>query len=378
MIPQRLKSFRGKEFLKALKRRTHRLMFNRLVALLIIIIFLIAAAVKIDSSFSALDTPEDWNYHMLQGINRTQENFSFAVFGDNKNSVTTFNTLIDRVNRDNVSFGLDVGDLVFSGDMAKYRFFIDQMKKFQKPVFTVVGNHDIMDDGRTNYYELFGLFYYSFTVDSSYFIVLDDANEKNLDAWQMEWLRGELERSQNYTYRFVFMHVPLFDPREHGLKAAHSLSDLSFAFKLNKLFDDSNVTMLFCSHIHGYFHGVWGKTPYIITGGAGAELMGTDDEHYFYHYIRVSVSGGNVSYQVVKLPTPDDEFLDRWVHNIWIYTYAFFAIYFYESVMGLALFYLGAYVLSRRWEWVKRKIRAAAAEAKALLREFREEVKRHD
>lgn len=54
------------------------------------------------------------------------------------------------------------------------------------------------------------------------------------------------------------------------------MKDLDFAKKLNRLFDENNVTMLFVSHIHGYYRGVWGRTPYIMTGGAGAELAGSD------------------------------------------------------------------------------------------------------
>jgi hypothetical protein len=43
--------------------------------------------------------------------------------------------------------------------------------------------------------------------------VLDDADEIGLDAWQQAWLERELKDAREYTFRFVFMPVPLFDPR---------------------------------------------------------------------------------------------------------------------------------------------------------------------
>jgi len=241
--------------------------------------------------------------------------------------------------------------LVYDGEKEKFRFFINQIKKLNKPLLTVVGNHDIRDDGRANYYEIFGRFYYSFTIGNNYFIILDDADENDLDPWQMVWLKNELQKSQDYKYRFVFMHVPLYDPRRGEYKRGHSLRNLAFAEKLNALFDQDEVTMLFVSHIHGYYRGVWGKTPYIITGGAGAELVGSDPQHYFYHYIKVHVSDNGVSYKVVKLKSPDFELIDRLIHDAWIYIYAFFAIHFLDLIIILALVYLIFYIIFVKKKW---------------------------
>jgi len=143
-------------------------------------------------------------------------------------------------------------------------------------------------DGRSLYYEMFWPFYYSFNVGPAYFMVLDNANQENIDPWQMIWLKEELEKSKSFKYRFVFFHVPLFSPTTR--KTEHVMSDIQNAKELNKLFDDYNVTMIFSSHIHAYYTGILGKTPFIITGGAGAELIGVDPQHDFYHYIKVNVT----------------------------------------------------------------------------------------
>ena len=325
--------------------------FHRYVGFFAIVILIFAISVKLYSIFTFPEI-SDWNFHQLQRINKSQTNFTFDVFGDNKNSVKTFENLIRKINADNSAFAIDIGDLVYDGEKEKFRFFINQIKKINKPLLTVVGNHEIKEDGRANYYVLFGKFYYSFAVGNSYFIVLDNANKKNIDAWQLDWLKKKLKKSQKYQNRFVFMHVPLFDPRKGDYKKGHSLKKIKVAKRLNKLFDDNNVTMLFVSHIHGYYRGIWGKTPYIITGGGGAELAGSNPEHYFYHYIKVDVDNTGVKYEIVKLKSPDFELIDRWIHDAWIYIYAFFVIHFIDALLLVTTVYLSIYLLYLKWNWI--------------------------
>ena len=113
---------------------------------------------------------------------------------------------------------------------------------------------------------MFGTSYYSFTEKNSYFIILNDA-KSDINSTQMDWLKNELRMSQNYKYRFVVMHIPLYDPRYNSTGEGLSLSNSTTAKTLNDLFDQYNVTMIFTSHIHGYFKGLWGKTPFITMGG---------------------------------------------------------------------------------------------------------------
>lgn len=128
--------------------------------------------------------------------------------------------------------------------------------------------------------------------------MLDDANTIRIDDQQMQWLQNELQKSQTYKYRFVFMHVPLFDPQNATNKTEYdetALADVNQAKQLNDLFDKYNVTMLFTSHVHAYYNGTWGKTPYIITGGAGAPLINAGPDHSFYNYILINVSNNGSS-----------------------------------------------------------------------------------
>jgi len=97
----------------------------------------------------------------------------------------------------------------------------------------------------------------------------------------------------------VFLHIPLYDPRD-GEKP-HSLKPEE-ASQLLALFKKYHVTHIFAGHIHAYYAGAWEGLPYIITGGAGAPLSGTDPQHAFYHYLKVTIRGSQVQVQVRPVP----------------------------------------------------------------------------
>ncbi|PLV60109.1 metallophosphoesterase [Thermotoga sp. KOL6] len=311
-----------------------------------------ALAMIVISGLKFLDTyffvvsEKDLIYKTIQNVEKEQlgDEFTFIVFGDNKNSVSTFSKLIDAVNKEKaIAFGVNTGDMVFDGSMFKWQLYLKQLKRFKIPVFHVPGNHDLADHPE-NYMKIFGPLYYSFQTGNSYFIVVNNANE-DIDAYQLEWLKNELGKSQSWRYRFVFMHVPIFDPRVKK-QPGHSMKNLKKAQDLLSLLKKYHVTRVFAGHIHGYFEGEWDGVPYTITGGAGAELFGIDPEHYFYHFIKVHVTPENVSYEIIKLPTPDFNIIDRTIHTFWIYTYSFVLQNYWIVLLGTSLFLLSAVVVS--------------------------------
>ena len=337
--------------------------FSKYVAAVVLLVLIVSGVFALTAYLNE-PTAKDRNYQQFKKIDQSKNSFSFAVFGDNKESVKTFGAIIDKINGSDMAFAFDDGDLVLDGDIEQYRFFLQQAEKLHKPLLTAIGNHETYVNGRGNYFDLFGPFNYSFAIGRNYFIVCDDANERGLGGFQMEWLKGELEKSKAYRNRFVFMHVPLYDPRAAKLGIEHGLKDPAQAKAINDLLDRYDVTMLFTSHIHGYFKGTWGKTPYFITGGAGAELVGNDPAIYFYHYIKVNVSETGVTYDVVKVPSPGDNAIVRLLHNLWLYLYAFLALHFFDIVLGLCGLYLLLFVLYQLEKRIERRGAKKALDAK--------------
>jgi hypothetical protein len=61
-----------------------------------VILLIIALIIKIHAAIDVTHE-SNWNYRQIQKIDTTQKEFSFIVFGDNKNSITTFEHMIASI-----------------------------------------------------------------------------------------------------------------------------------------------------------------------------------------------------------------------------------------------------------------------------------------
>jgi hypothetical protein len=238
-----------------------------------------------------------WNEKEISRIKVADPaDFTFAVFGDNKGNYSFFEPLLHHIAQDKeIVFAIDTGDLVSDGKRVQYRRFLHQVQEnIAIPLLTAIGNHDLMNGSNSNYREIFGPTYYAFQVGQCFFIVLDANSDLGVDKAQRQWLEDELQKAQGSEARFVFMHVPPFNPRSTypPERNGKDLMDLLKRY---------NVTHLFPSHIHGYFSGIWEGVPYTITGGAGARLQGSDPQHFFHHYVKAHVNHGKVELTVRQI-----------------------------------------------------------------------------
>jgi hypothetical protein len=249
----------------------------------------------------------DWNRRNLERIRvPAGHRLSFAVLGDNRSNPEVFGRVLRQLDRDpGLAFAIDVGDLVERGTLEQFDEFFKQIQPYGRmPFLTAVGNHDLgKDHDLTLYREIFGPDYYAFPLKDNYFIVVNDADPNGVGEPQWRWLEGELKKSQAYKTRLVFLHTPLFDPR--GAENHHCLPEAT-GRRLAALLRQYHVTHIFAGHIHGYFSGNWDGVPYTITAGAGAPLYGTDPEHFFYHYLKVTLQEGEVHVEVQRLKAGGD------------------------------------------------------------------------
>ena len=209
------------------------------------LIFL-SAGIQISHFSLSIPPSGEWIAENINAINVTPEKgYTFAVFGDNQNSHVTFSKILEDISHDpSIGFAMGLGDLVFNGETEKYQDFLSQIRKGMKiPLLTAVGNHELYGNGRGLYYELFGPYYYSFSLGKDYFIVLDTGNKQRLDLWQRQWLEKELKNAENASHRFIFMHTPLYDPRQ----GHHHCLWKQEADSLLELFKKKQRVPYFCS-----------------------------------------------------------------------------------------------------------------------------------
>jgi serine/threonine-protein phosphatase CPPED1 len=269
------------------------------------IITLVVIVISISVSYNIHDSTSAWNYQQLTLFSHNESNFTFTFSGDERDDEGNFPRMINHININypQLLFNINGGDLR-SEAVQMYDFKSDylipgKVARFHSPILFVLGNHELQGDpSGVIYHSLFGSpAYYNFTEKNSYFIIIDNANGKELNYTQMKWLKDQLNRSQNYKYRFVFMHTPLYNPNPNEEEHNMDIDGPGGADELKELFDSNNVTMIFASHIHNYYSGLWGKTPFIISGGAGAPAeTGHSPNH---HYIVIKVTDADINYSVI-------------------------------------------------------------------------------
>lgn len=225
----------------------------------------------------------------------------FAVVGDSQGRSFVWEKVIDAINVASPEFVLHCGDVVASGTKAQYEDFVSQTNKLKMPWYPVLGNHDIRGEGLSLFTELIGKDrYYSFTEKGRKFIALD-SSQGFIDDLQMSWLIEQLEWNGP---KFVFMHIPLFDPLP---EVEHSFLDTDQAERLRKLFAATRVKAVFTGHVHIFDLEEDDGVLYVTSGGAGALLYAQPEEGGFHHYTMVQVAGNDIKVEAVPVDVDFEE-----------------------------------------------------------------------
>lgn len=279
--------------------------------------------------------PTGWNAHELTTFSHNESNYSFLVCGDSRNDMGNFASMINVANKQDALFTVFMGDMRAKTD---YLYAFKQIylppspyTHFNMPILFSIGNHEEYDyengtteGAKATYDCIFGNeSWYSWTEKNTYFIVLDNNNGSSpgdLPIAEYNWLKDQLNKSTKYRYTFIFMHSPLWTPEDqlwipgdpkphpHSMNVSDTNTTIG-AINLQKLFNCyPNITMVFASHIHNYYTGKWGATPYIIYGDSGAPSYlgtttnGTVTTPSHRDFIKVTVTNEKVTFKVVNYP----------------------------------------------------------------------------
>ena len=340
-------------------------------------------------------------------IKDNTEKYKYIILGDNRDGYDTFGKIIEQVNGQNPVFVINNGDLVFSGKPNQYRLFDKLVSKITSNLCTTLGNHDIRDNGRSTYTMLYGPAYYSFDFEDSHFTFLDSspgwAEKTAISNEQYIWLEKDLKKAQGKRI-FVITHIPPQDPRtsvttneipnyanqvENGQSWAeqklsnysenksmnHGFQDPQEATRFENLMSTYHVDTVYLSHIHSYLEYTKGGVRYLITGGAGAELLTTNS---YYHYIIAEIGTTN-KVTVVELPSPPNNYLSRYAATAQLFASAMYeenpiAVVLIISgfVLLILLLIIKIYLRKKQplyilWKWMHDTARYAAKHFKELF-----------
>ncbi|MEW5734406.1 MAG: cytochrome c biogenesis protein CcdA [Thermodesulfobacteriota bacterium] len=274
-------------------------------------------AYRYEASGPGFGTPKNDASYEIRTACLRGESYSFAVYGDTRPGDTGTNVhhrdVMSQVLFTDPSFCLALGDLVDDGsDMAQWEAFfaVENPVLRRTPLFPVLGDNDIAQ-GRglaTRFFPWLDKGYYSFAWGGTRFIGLSAWDTRGLQSQaelsegsqQTRWLVSELSKPdvQEAAFRVVFLHDPVYISRGRAAEVMRRV--------WAPLFEKYRVDVVFASwHLYERMHvnGV----AYIITGGAGAEILWMNKNPAFpsqaeaarHHFCRVDVNQGSLTIRAV-------------------------------------------------------------------------------
>jgi predicted phosphodiesterase len=224
---------------------------------------------------------------------------NFYVFGDSQGYQGGVEQIVATANLHRPDFLFHCGDLTPFGQENQYQAIKAVLDQSVAPVYTTMGNHDLKDGGGVLYQEYFGSSTYSFDFGPAHFTIFNTSSGY-VSSQEFAWLEQDLTQTEA-EFRFIFTHIPLFDPRNGE---NHTLFNTTAGTQLMSLFETHEVDAVFAGHIHMYNETVENGVRYVVTGGAGASLYAEAENGGIYHYMNVTLDDSGLTIEPVILDTP--------------------------------------------------------------------------
>ena len=181
--------------------------------------------------------------------------FRFAVIGDSQRFYDELADLVKKVNSYNdISFVLLNGDITDFALNREYKWINRELKKLNMPFIAVIGNHDMLANGRLIYQQMFGPENFSFEYNDYSFVCLNTNSREvgfNGSIPDTSWLRQEVDTKDAQAQKgiFVFSHVP----------PTNSDFDSRLSGPYSQILTNSNKVQY---SIHGHQHNYSSGQPY--------------------------------------------------------------------------------------------------------------------
>lgn len=243
----------------------------------------------------------DLNYTNVTKIQKMKDNFSFYVVGNTFYNVGFFGAFSSaNATPNSKSFVVDLGNMVYSGDLSKYKILLNDLKKIKIPFLAVPGPKEFSDGGYANFYSIFGSYEYTFHTGNTFFVVLNTANDK-LNQSQVDWLSDKLSKAATYVNKIVLMHFPSAWMEKNGTRLDDKTSQ-----ELENIFKNNGVDLVASiGMVKGYSIS---PIPHIEVGGR--------------KYAIVTVDGSSISVIQDELPSLKSNF-NQTMQNLSAYVYTF-------------------------------------------------------
>ena len=194
-----------------------------------------------------------------------RDTLKFILIGDTQRFYDQVEDFVTAANkRDDISFVVLAGDISDFGLNREFRWVHRELKKLKMPYIGVIGNHDMLANGRLIFNKMYGPENFSFSCNGTRFICLNtNSREVGFDGSipNLSWLENELQQAAAYRNAFVISHVAPFSKADFDQKL-----ELPYASLLAK---SRNVR----ASLHAHDHTTNRVRPY--EGGMEYFVIGT-------------------------------------------------------------------------------------------------------
>ncbi len=264
------------------------------------------------------------------------EDFSFLFMTDihlepAKGAVEGFKKAIDTANKLDADFVLTGGDLIADALAVKhsradslYALYVETAKKFEKPVYNTIGNHELYglykesdadslhpdyNDGM--YKRYFGKTYYSFDHKGWHFIVLNsivDAGNSEykgyIDDEQMEWIKSDLEKIDKSTPVIISTHIPFITTYNQLSKGSLAPNEkwlvVNNSQEVLQLLNPYNVKLVLQGHLHIIeYISFQNKIQFLVGGAVCAKLWEGPNQGMEEGFMKIDIRGDEISWNYI-------------------------------------------------------------------------------
>lgn len=207
--------------------------------------------------------------------------FKVAFLSDTHNYYERLEDGVKKINANGpYAFVIITGDVTNYGLIDEFEASIREFNGLSFPYFVVVGNHDLLSNGKTIYERLFGATDFSFTYKDVLFVMLNNNNwESSGRIPDLTWLRNQFAADSSGR-RIVSAHVSPGDEERFSVTEIQNWEDLIQEFSVDYV-------------MHGHNHN-----PGEESQGGGTQItIGAPSKGTYYELI---FSGGGVSHQKIS------------------------------------------------------------------------------
>jgi len=190
-----------------------------LVTVLVLSIFLISCEKTFSYNANEIQIGESDRKQNIKNLDRLRskqqtDSFSFIVISDTQRFYEELDDFVEKVNRyPDISFVVLNGDMTDFGLRSEYLWISHRMQKLSFPFLVVIGNHDMLGNGRELYKQMYGPENFGFSFSGHKFIVLNSNSQEvghNGSLPDTTWLQQELSSTPGQEKIFVFGHLAPF------------------------------------------------------------------------------------------------------------------------------------------------------------------------